>query len=90
MVGCLKPCHEMKFRAEKQFARNKYKDHGTMRLIPPTTVTYSTDTYSYSPFALIVEVGSALGLWIGLSALGCYDEVLQLFSFYLKNKFSQL
>ena len=29
-----------------------------------------TDSSNYDEFALLVEVGSSLGLWIGLSALG--------------------
>ena len=29
-----------------------------------------TEAYNYDEFALLVEVGSSLGLWIGLSALG--------------------
>ena len=33
---------------------------------------------AYSEFDLIVEVGSSLGLWIGLSALGVFDLFLNL------------
>ena len=34
---------------------------------------------AYNEFDLIVEVGSALGLWIGLSALGVLDLALDTF-----------
>ena len=41
------------------------------------------DVNNYDEFSLIVEVGSSLGLWIGLSALAVFDllmEVIQNFS----------
>ena len=33
---------------------------------------------NYNLFNLIVEVGSSLGLWIGLSAIGVFDTTTQL------------
>ena len=33
--------------------------------------------YSYDAFSLIVELGSALGLWVGLSALGLLDIIIE-------------
>ena len=35
---------------------------------------------SNDEFDFIVEVGSALGLWIGMSALGLYDFIQNFFS----------
>ena len=32
---------------------------------------------AYGLFDLLVEVGSSLGLWIGLSSLGVFDLLLQ-------------
>ena len=32
---------------------------------------------AYGEFELMVEIGSSIGLWIGLSALGVFDLVLQ-------------
>ena len=32
---------------------------------------------AYDVFDLVVEVGSSLGLWIGLSALGVFDLLLK-------------
>ena len=32
---------------------------------------------AYGLFDLVVEVGSSLGLWIGLSGLGLYDLAIQ-------------
>ena len=38
-----------------------------------------TDSSNYDEFALSVEVGSSLGLWIGLSALGEQENFLAKF-----------
>ena len=32
-----------------------------------------TDAYAYDMFELVVDLGSALGLWLGLSALSIFD-----------------
>ena len=42
----------------------------------PTEVKVKTTAYSFNKFALIVEIRSALGLWLGLSALSFFDIAL--------------
>ena len=46
--------------------------------------------YSYTVFNLLVEVGSALGLWIGYSAMGLTHIFLEfgadVFKFCMKQK----
>ena len=42
----------------------------------PIEVKVKTTAYSFDKFALIVELGSALGLWLGLSALSFLDIAL--------------
>ena len=41
------------------------------------TVKVTKYQKAYGLFDLVVEVGSSLGLWIGLSALGVFDLLLQ-------------
>ena len=36
-------------------------------------VTVTTDVVAYNGFNLVVDLGSALGLWLGVSALSMYD-----------------
>ncbi len=36
-------------------------------------VLYLQAVYSFNVFSLVVELGSALGLWLGLSAINFYD-----------------
>ena len=75
---------------QRTFHRKKYKNSGHLKLSVPERVTYFTDTYSYKGFDLVVDIGSALGLWIGLSALGCFDEVIAILMYYSKKKFIHL
>ncbi len=35
-----------------------------------------TDVYAYDMFSLVVDLGSALGLWLGLSALSIFDLIV--------------
>ena len=39
-------------------------------------VLVHTDVHSYDGFSIIVEFGSALGLWLGLSALHIFNSIL--------------
>ena len=41
------------------------------------TVKVTKYQKAYGLFDLVVEVGSSLGLWIGISALGVFDLLLQ-------------
>ena len=41
---------------------------------------------AYDMFHFIVDAGSSLGLWLGLSALGIYDLIIELYDM-VKKKF---
>ena len=40
-----------------------------------------TQMQSYSLFDLVVDLGSSLGLWLGISALGIVDFIIQVTHF---------
>ena len=40
-------------------------------------VTVETEINGYDSFRLIVEVGSSLGLWLGLCIIGIFDLVIK-------------
>ena len=42
-------------------------------------VTVTTDVVAYNGFNLVVDLGSALGLWLGVSALSMYDLATDIF-----------
>ena len=85
---CKLPCKEMKIRVEHivSFKMDGY-DFIELRAAPKVMIV--RQEASYSIFDLIVEVGSALGLWIGLSVLGVSNvvlEYLQKFNSVIRNE----
>ena len=42
-------------------------------------VVVHTDTFAYDVFSLVVDLGSALGLWLGLSAISIFDYMLEMY-----------
>ena len=49
-------------------------------------IQVQTTAYAFDKFALIVELGSSLGLWLGLSAISFLDLVL----IYFRNRLPSL
>ena len=52
------------------------------------TVTVYTDIFNYDEFSLVVDLGSALGLWLGLSALTIVDYTFEALTF-IRSKFKK-
>ena len=80
---CLKPCTEMKYYARiRTYAPDRY-----IKLSFNPNVQYSGKmlTYNYSSF--LIDVGSSLGLWFGLSVLGLTDLGILIFNFFKNKKF---
>ena len=57
-------------RWENRPVRNK------LYLVHNNEVPIHTYVYDYDIFNLIVDLGSSLGLWLGLSALSIYDGII--------------
>ncbi len=75
---CLPSCMEIQINIENIFYRSNIRDAAIMEIIIDKKVPVYTFIFSYGIFDLVVEVGSALGLWLGLSAIGIFDEVAQI------------
>ena len=80
---CLPPCHRMNFRLKlvDEWVR---ENEARVEFDIPNNVTVLTDYYAYDEFSLIVDLGSALGLWMGLSALDIFQSWLYLLKFTKK------
>ena len=66
MDECRKPCYTIKVNLIEKVHIQNYKDPSYARIIDNAkTVTIYKSTYSFDIFALVVELGSALGLWLG-------------------------
>ena len=77
---CLRPCFELKVkstRKTREELEGQMKDWSAIFLNFKKTVTVARNMKAYGIFDLIVEIGSSLGLWLGLSAIGVFDFALQ-------------
>ena len=78
---CLRPCQEVKAISKLKNWAQLSTDYSVklmgINLNFRKTVKVTTHHKAYGLFDLIVDVGSSLGLWIGLSALGMFDLVIE-------------
>ena len=81
---CLPPCLKMSLQL-KQISRSFGKRYGRLSILISEGVDVVKDTYSYDLFNLVVDIGSSLGLWLGLSALNIFDNFI-LFCGWLSKK----
>ena len=73
--NCLKPC--LQLNAYSTLKRSDQISYSVVVLSIEKTVKVASYIYAYGPFDLVVDVGSSLGLWIGISAVGVFDLLLQ-------------
>ena len=63
-------------------------DLGTMAsIIFNEEVKVYEKVFNYSLFQFIIDVGSSIGLWLGLSALSIYDIIVQAIQFVRAKRF---
>ena len=72
--ACLPPCTRMSFQA-RLASSGSFGYVGDNRLVLNfmDTIEIRRIVLSYDATSLLVEVGSCLGLWLGLSVVGMYD-----------------
>jgi hypothetical protein len=70
---CLPPCVTMNINLKQAVTRKNLPTFAFFDLISKDDVTVYTEVYGYDIFNLVVDFGSALGLWLGLSALSILD-----------------
>ena len=74
--SCPRPCKHISVQVTKENAFNT-NNQDFIELHVASKLKILRHISNYDEFDLIVEVGSALGLWIGLSALGIFDIFLE-------------
>ena len=75
--ACLKPCLKLKANSELRTKANELSNFHTTVLSFQKRVKVTKYLNAYGLVDLVVEAGSSLGLWIGLSALGVFDLFMQ-------------
>ena len=76
---CLPPCLTMHINYKKINHETNIKSWANVQFKFLDEVTVYTSTNAYDMFSLVVDLGSSLGLWLGLSALSMYDYILEAF-----------
>ena len=78
MAHCQKPCVNIDIALTKFWSRGNMPTENRIFLHPKTEgILVHTAAYSYDLFNLVVDLGSSLGLWLGFSALGIFDALLE-------------
>ena len=69
----------MKIKVEKtRYDRNRL-NQASLKAFSKDWAVKHTKVYSYDEFDFVVDFGSALGLWLGLSCLSILDNILETF-----------
>ena len=93
--SCLLPCSVLSLHATYlQSGSGDFEDFDSVDLFFSKSVKVETVMLAYDFTALLVEIGSCLGLWLGLSVVGVLDVSLlatfhvkkSVYSLYEKNK----
>ena len=75
--SCLPPCHQLEVQTThlRDFKAASW-DFSKIYLMFENNIARGTSAPKYSVSDLLVEVGSSLGLWLGLSVIGSYDLIV--------------
>ena len=77
-AACPRPCTEVRITSEETKEEVlTASEYDILSLHFNQNVVVTNHIIAYGIFDLIVEIGSSLGLWIGLSALGLFDLLLE-------------
>ena len=81
--SCLPPCVKMSIKLKQQkHISNQLEEAGLRIDLVDKDVKVYTLVYAYDVFNLVVDLGSSLGLWFGLSAISIYDNTIHIFMKY--------
>ena len=74
---CLPSCQQLIYNVEISRSEKGSYDQNWVQFKFADVVNVETETNGYDSFRLIVEVGSSLGLWLGLCIIGIFDLVIK-------------
>ena len=74
---CLLPCITMKMKLQRTRYDRNWPEKAFFKVYSKAWANKRTKVYSYDGLNFIVDFGSALGLWMGLSCLSILDQILE-------------
>ena len=78
--NCTQPCTKMSLQMLELKSFSDRLNDSFVRIEFLNDVMIYTDVYAYDMFSLVIDLGSSLGLWLGLSALSFFDLFLHVYS----------
>ena len=76
---CLPPCLSMSFKLTELGRISTMLNNAAINFRIKDEILVQTNVYAYDVFSLVVDLGSSLGLWLGLSALSIFDTLVEFF-----------
>ena len=78
---CLPPCTMLTAYTELQQSSSAASgvNYSALYLFFDEIIHVKTTVVAYGPTSLLVEIGSCLGLWLGLSVVGVFDMTITMF-----------
>ena len=73
---CLPPCQQLIYNVELAKHEKGSYDHNWINIKFAEVIDIETEINGYDSFRLIIEVGSSLGLWLGLCIIGIFDMII--------------
>ena len=75
---CLPPCVTINIKLQQTRHERHRLSEAWLTAVSKDLATKLTEVYSYDQFDFVVDFGSALGLWLGLSCLSILDHILEM------------
>ena len=86
--SCLPPCLTMSIEMQQLKHITNLPNSAVVRInVDNKNIKVLTLAYAYDEFNLVVDVGSALGLWFGLSAISIYDSIIEVILTIFKKRY---
>ena len=79
--ACKQPCQILKFKLNKITHTTNRINYGYVRCSFNDEVIVHTEVLAYDMFSLVVDLGSSLGLWLGLSAISVVGSFIDFAAF---------
>jgi hypothetical protein len=74
----------MKMKLQRTRYDRNWPEKAFFKVYSKAWANKRTKVYSYDGLNFIVDFGSALGLWMGLSCLSLLDQILEAWGFVVK------